>query len=56
MKTTRYLVLKVEVEHEPDADIETICEEVEVFLDVEEGAITKSEVLDVLTQRPKSAG
>jgi len=52
MKTVRYIVLKVEVEHEPDADITEICEEVEVFCDHEAGAITKSEVIAVKEERP----
>ena len=51
MKTKRYILLEVQIEHEPDADLDAICEEVEVFYDDTDAAITESKVLGVYNER-----
>ncbi len=52
-KSTRFIVLKVEVDHEDDADVTAICEEVKVFYDAEDGSILKSKVVQVRQELPK---
>ena len=54
MATERFIVLRVVVEHEPDASVDDICREVEVFYDNTDGAITQSEVVQVLDKEPGS--
>lgn len=56
MKSKRYILLEVEIEHEKEADLTAICEEVEVFYDDTDAAITESTVLDVLMERPHIPG
>ncbi len=52
MKCVRYVVLRVEVEHDESVEPEAICEEVTVSADAEDGAVVKSEVVGVYEQAP----
>jgi hypothetical protein len=45
--TLKYILLKVEIEHEPDAEPDDIAAEVEVHYDDTDGTVTKSEVVAV---------
>lgn len=50
--TTKYIILKVKVEHEGLADVTELCEEVEVYYDHTDGSITESQVVAVLDNLP----
>ena len=51
-KTVRYLVVRVEIEHEKDADPDVICLSAEVIADEQDGTIRKSEILDITDRKP----
>lgn len=51
-QSTRWIVIKVEIDHVPGANLTAICEEVAVIYDHSDASIMKSEVVGVLSQEP----
>jgi hypothetical protein len=51
-KTTKFIVIMAEVECDDTADVQDICEEVEVFCDAHDGSITKSTVVGQWDEMP----
>jgi hypothetical protein len=52
-ETTKYIVLKVDVEHDESANVDDICHWVEVSYDRQDGFVTNSEVVNVYDKEPK---
>lgn len=52
--TEKFIVLRVLIEHEPDASVDDICREVEVFYDHTDGSILDSKVVQVLDKEPEA--
>lgn len=51
--TTRYVLMKVDIEHEPGADVDRMMLNLQSDFDEDEGHVIKSELLDVYTENPQ---